>query len=159
MVSNLQEEIKGLLENKKEHLLGILDFTKLQKTAIDQSDETKLLGFIDEKQKLIDKINTIDNSFIKKLEQLKLELGIKSLEEINANANPEYKAIKIETEGIYKILQEIMELEKENNSRIKKEYDDVKEKIKEINSSKKMTSAYEKMGKSYHGGAFIDKKK
>lgn len=157
-VNMLSDELAEILRKKKNHLLGMLNFTQLQTNAIEENDSSKLHEYINEKQKHIDEIDALDKSFVQKFEQLKSILGIKSLDEITGTNAEFLKPVRFELDGIYMLMDQILSIEKENSTKVKKKRDDIKNKIHEINSGKKMVSAYESKPIS-RGGAFFDKKK
>jgi hypothetical protein len=56
------------------------------------------------------------------------------------------------------LIEQISAIEKENSTKIRKEYDDIKSKLKEINSGRKAISAYGAKP-TQTDGAFFDSKK
>jgi len=158
-MNDLSNELIDILEKKKQNLINILDYTKLQTIVIDAQDEQKLIEYLENKQKHIDNINLLDDSFVVKFNQLKKILGINSLDELSSTRVDEFKKLKLELNSIYHLIEQIFEIEKENSVKIKKEYADIKSKLKEINGEKKLNSAYIVKTTDLSGGAFFDKKK
>lgn len=158
---DINEICNGLLKNlsdKTQHLNGILSFTNLQTKAIEEQDYEKLNQYVEEKQKIIEKINTIDENFTKKMDSLKQMLGVKSLNEINVDSEP-LKQIKGGVHTVLDLINQISLIEKENNVKVKSEFDDIKGKLNEISGGKKIISAYEGKNTVSSGGVFFDKKK
>lgn len=155
----LSSELVENLIKKEQNLLGILKFTQLQTDAIEANDFEKLNNYIEEKQKLIDVIDKLDFQFNEKFKLLKVDLGVNSLDELNGLVGIEpIREVRIKVGRIHMLIEQILSIEKENSVKAKKERDDIKNKIHEISSGKKLVSAYE-LKPSSSGGAFFDKKK
>ena len=157
-INRLSDELVQVLSNKRKSLIGILNFTQLQTNAIDEKDDDRLSEYINEKQKFIDDINKLDEYFVGRFNLLKSTLGVKSLDEIPDAAKQPLKQVKFELDGVNMLIEQIYMIEKENSTKIKKEYDDIKSKLKEINNGKNAISAYGAKPSSI-GGAFVDSKK
>lgn len=150
------DEMSCVLTNKKNKMQEILELTKLQKDAIENKNDEKLSELIDKKQLAINQIDALDMKFNSLFNEVKKDLGVSSLEEIKDKQ--EFKEVKIYVEEIIRLINEIISIEKENSVKIREEYDDIKDKIRQINDVKKATNAYEGMSKTMDG-VFIDKKK
>lgn len=157
-IDNIIDKMVDLLKIKNNKLLDILELTNKQSDAINSQDDGLLNMYIDQKQTVIDRIDEIDQVFLGHFNTLKTQLGIDSLDEIPAGKADGFKALKNEVNNNHKVIEQIISKEKENNIKIKAEYDDIKSKIKEISSGKKLTSAYEHRN-TLADGVFIDKKK
>lgn len=146
-----------LLDRKIELLDEIFDLTKKQTKVIGDGKIDKLNELIRSKQLRIDKINKIDNEFSKIFKDIKQRNNINKIEELDVSR--EYLIqLKELTGKMYKIIENICDIEKNNNELIKQNLNMVKSKIKEINIGKKAAINY--YGKSVqYGGYFIDKKK
>ncbi len=152
------EKMVNLLNTKRQKLLDILEITKRQTLAINNKEDESLDKYIDDKQAIINDIDDIDKQFIECLNILKSQLGIKSLDETPKDKLEEFKLLKTCINENHTIIEEIISIEKENSVKLKAEFDDIKEKIKEISGGKRIVSAYENRP-VYNDGAFFDKKK
>lgn len=152
------DELEQILIKKSEKLNKIYEFTTLQKTAIEEQDDKRLHEYTDEKQKLIEGIDNLDKDFLGRFEAIKSELGIDTLDEIDSKKILPFKKIKDAININYQLIEKIFSVEKENNIKIKQEFDDIKGKIRQISGGKKITSAYEQKD-TLSDGVFFDKKK
>ncbi len=145
---------------KKKHVLlrSILSLTQAQSSQISEDSIEKLQKLIDEKQRVIEDINKLDDEFNVYFARLKTTLKISSLDELNAAGLEGAKLLKEITAGILKIITEISEMEKTNNEKSKELLGALGSEVKKINQGKRANNAYalKPMNTSSY---FIDKKK
>lgn len=151
-------KIQRLLDEKRTALENIHNLTLDQKQDIERNQGESLQVFIDKKQIEIEKIKKIDESFEAAVKMLKEELGIESLDNINAAVYPEFKNIKDLTVRIMDLGQKIMELEEQNKIEVQNLIDNIKKDIKTVKAGQKFIKAYDKPNINI-GGIYIDSKK
>jgi len=152
------ERLLEITDSKYACLQEMLKLTTEQANVLDGSQMEKLEEIIDSKQKIIEKVDKLDDEFQVYFHRLKTESGIKSLEELNVGEVKGLKELKASVSNVMGILKEMSELDKSNNSKAKKALEDIGNEIKNINVARKVNSAYGStpvQTESY----FIDKKK
>lgn len=159
MAKEYDNQLIQLLAKKKEYLIKMLELTKLQTIAIEDKIDDKLNQYIDDKQQFIDRINVLDDEFAKRFDTLKKEMGVESLEQVVTSYPTHYQELKIITQEVKKLIEDIFMLEKENSVKLKQRFDDIKGKLKQVSGGKKMVSAYEGKNRGTANGAFFDNKK
>lgn len=157
-IEKLSNHLIENLKTKKKYLFNILSLTKFQTKAIESQEDEKLSQYINEKQIAIDNINILDKDFIDKFNLVKASLGVTSLDEVKNNSNSPLKNVKTELDDIYKLIEQISVIEKENSTKLNKEFDDIKSKIKEVHAGKKIINAYNSEI-IQNDGVFLDTKK
>ncbi|EOD00379.1 flagellar protein FlgN [Caldisalinibacter kiritimatiensis] len=158
MTSELLKELISLSKDKQFHLKKILEITKKQQQVIEKSDTDRLQAYITKKQKEIDCIDKLDIKFTEIYERIKKNNNVTSLDELNTEYHPYLKELKDIVEEITNLLKNIQEIELENNKKIKREFQQVKEKLKNVKQGKKMVKGYSAYKKP-KGSIFINQKK
>lgn len=152
------ERLIDLLKKKHVLLRSILSLTQAQVSQINEESIDKLQKLIDEKQHVIDDINSLDDEFNVYFTRLKSTLKINSLDELNAEELEGAKVLKEVTAGIISLIKEISELEKTNNEKSKELLGTLSGEIKKLNQGKKVNTGY--VSKPFNSASyFIDKKK
>lgn len=154
----LLDELINISEKKLVLLKNILQYTINQKQSILDDNIDDLEKIISKKQNEIDIINKIDILFNDKFVELKKINNISNLEEINKDYYTHVKALKNVISKIELLLADIYKLENENNVNIKKNFSEVKEKLRNIRQSKKAANKYNAY-KNNNESIFIDSKK
>ena len=157
-VEQMLHRLVNLLEEKMIAMESIQALTLKQKEDIEENLGDNINSFIDKKQVEIDKINTIDEKFEDIVKKIKVELGIESLEQIDADRFPQLKVIRKKTEEIIDLANSIMKLEEYNKNKIIEIIDQIKNDLKTVKLGQKSVKAYEKPSIDI-GGIYIDRKK
>ncbi|NLM42662.1 MAG: flagellar protein FlgN [Clostridiales bacterium] len=157
-VEQMLHRLVNLLEEKMIAMESIQALTLKQKEDIEENLGDNINSFIDKKQVEIDKINTIDEKFEDIVKKIKVELGIESLEQIDADRFPQLKVIRKKTEEIIDLANSIMKLEEYNKNKIIEIIDQIKNDLKTVKLGQKSVKAYEKPN-IHVGGIYIDRKK
>jgi len=152
------KEILDIISKKRDYLNQMLIITNEQTEAIESEQDKKLGQLIDQKQILINSIDVLDKVFLEKMEIIKKYYNVSSLEDIKENTD-ELKLMQNGVLEINEIIKKIFSKEKENSVKLNKEFDDIKDKLKEISGSKKAASAYGRHDAQNSGGVFFDNKK
>lgn len=155
---DLVMKLQSLLEEKKAAMESIYSLTIDQKEDIEKNQGENLNSFIDKKQKEIEKIQTIDESFQDAVILLKKELDIEALDDIDTKIYSEFKSIKELTKQILDLAQKIMEIEEQNKIKVQDILNSIKKDIKAIKLGQKSVKAYEKPNVNTEG-IYIDSKK
>lgn len=146
-------------EEKLDKLKSIEEYTRQQKTAIDNHRLADLVPLVDKKQRAIDYIDRCDNAFQDELDRIKREYGVKTLVEIEKiKGNDGAKTLVGTISKIVETIKRIQILEEENNKRLDRAMEQVKGKLKKVRQGKKSVALYES-GPDPAAGSFIDKKK
>lgn len=161
MTNSTEKYLERMIEasSKKLRLLNeIQEFTKQQSQVITEETTEKLWEFINEKQKNIDMIDKLDEEFNTYFDMLKLEMNVKSLDELETNNIKGITELKKCISDIMKVIAEISQLEKENNEKVRELLNDLGREIKKLNQGKKVNQLY---SSTVHqpSSYYIDKKK
>ena len=165
----MNDEKNGLLNNlnhlisvtshKKQRVQDILNMTKMQAEAIEQKDINLLTGYIREKQRHIDAIDELDAKFTERYEQnIKGELASGSFKKRSWEERQLYERLQAEISQVQDIISEIYQIEKDNNLKANELMEELKGKIRHIQTGKKGHNAYNRPY-SYNDGIYIDQKK
>lgn len=157
------EELVNLNNNKRNYLKKLYEITKLQTIDISSNSLNSLLDHIKQKQDIMNEIDNIDKKFYTQFQDLKLHLGIKSLEDVDINEYPEIATLKFSVKEVMDLLGEIDKQDKNNISNVKTEMDKLKEDMRDLQTQTKViknygTSSVSSYGKDYQG-FYIDGKK
>ena len=160
--SKIDDLIK-LNNNKCTLLKKLYEVTKLQSIDISSNSLNSLLDHIKQKQDIMNEIDDIDKKFYTQFQDLKLHLGIKSLEEVDINEYAEVASLKFSVKEVMDLLGEIDKQDKNNISEVKTEMDKLKEDMRDLQTQTKViknygTSSVSSYGKDYQG-FYIDGKK
>lgn len=150
--------LNEILVNKQALLKEISGFTRLQKDALTRDDFDGLEILIAKKQARMDAVDKLDQQFVVYMEGLKRETGIKSLDELPSRRIPGTRELKANTAGVLELLHEIKAADDENTACIKEKMANVKGRIRQANSFKKVSAAYFQPGQSFSNPYFDEKK-
>lgn len=140
-------------------------YTNSEKIHIRSSNIELLLDDINNKNELQKKIDELDLKFYAILKDLKNELKIDSFDKINPKLYPDVLLLQKIIKDIMNILKNIKKEHDGNKFNIKKDFEDLKNNMKDFNRNKRITGAYKARTSPYsntHGqisGVFIDNKK
>ena len=151
-------KLKELLEQKKAALDFIHKLTLEQQEDIEKNQGEGLESFIDDKQKQIERIEALDESFNQAFSLLKFELGIERVDQINIENYPQLREVKKIIGEIMELAETIMGLEEKNKAKVAEIIDGVKRELKTIKLGQKSLKAYDKPNINT-GGVYIDRKK
>ena len=157
-----QDRVKQLVkitEQKKSLFNQILNVTENIAGSIIDEDVEKLNSHISEKQKIIDKINTLDEEYKINFETIKSDYGINLLDELKEIHAHEALIIQHTVKDIVDLAKKIDILDKENNKKAQSLMGKFSEELKRINSTKKMSSAYNKPLQTTAPSYFFDEKR
>ena len=152
------ERLLEITNGKYAYLQEMLKLTTEQANVVDGEHMERLEEILDSKQKIIEKVDKLDDEFEVYFHRLKTENGIKSLEELNVSDVKGLKELKASVSNVMGILKEMSELDKSNNSKAKEVMENIRNELKNISAAKKVNNAYGStpvQTESY----FIDKKK
>lgn len=155
-MENYVDKLIALSKDKKELLNSILDFTKKQKLVIEKEDLDSIASILEDKEKIIKKIDLIDLEFLKYYDLLKKSEGIDSFDGINIKKYDNVRTLKGLVKDINSILNEISILDKNNTKLMKASIENIKSDIKSV---KKGKQAYNGYNYEIGGSMLIDEKK
>lgn len=145
--------ISDLLEYKLELLSQIYDLTRLQCEKIEKDNVDKLLNLINSKQRRIDKIKNIDIRYSNILNKN----NVKELREIDFDGNL-FLELEDKEKKIKELASQIYRMEQHNEKVFREKFDIMKQNLKSLRNTKKVTSNYYKIPTQV-GGYFVDNKK
>lgn len=148
----------GLLGQKKQNLELILNITKKQSEVLTAEKANDLLNFIEQKQKLIDRVNELDNEFEGMYFKVKRFIDTPDFKLSDPQGYDIFIQIKHQIKNIQAFSKEIYNIEKKNQEAVNDEMIDLKKRMSNVSKSKKSYSAYKKPPKLAQG-VFIDNKK
>jgi hypothetical protein len=154
----LISKITSGLSEKKKLLEAMLGLTNKQSEAIASDDIEGLQSLIEEKQKLIDKINKIDDSFNENFTSLKTSLGVKNLEDVSMSGYAGIEEMQGMVKDIIELTGNIGKAENRNQTALNEAMKNISDNLNNISKAKKARNAYvykDTTLPSY----FIDKKK
>lgn len=143
-------------------LQKILECSKQQKVALSSNSLNSLLDNIRNKQNVMDEVDIVDQRFHEDFIALKRLLAISSIDQIDASDYPEIFTLKSTVHEIMLLLESIEVLDKENLDEVKTEIDKVKERMREVQSQKRLSHGYRSAAANYGNdmqGFYIDGKK
>ena len=150
--------LNEILVKKQAMLREISGFTRLQRESLQGENYNELEILIAKKQERIEAVNKLDEQFSVYSSRLMDTLGITSFDHLPEYNVPGTRELKSNVAVILDLLNEIKSLEDENSGKMKAELSNLKGKIKQSNSFKKINTAYNspKTGITNH---YFDKKK
>jgi hypothetical protein len=157
-INNAVAELVDLLDKKSKLFDTIMEITLEQKKDMDENAANNIEKLVNQKQSIIESVDEIDKSFSEKLNLMKRELKVNTLEEIDFSKYPEMKNLKLKVVEIVSVAQDIMGIEESNKKKLIVLMNGLKKEINQINAGKKSIKAYEKPNIN-NDGIYIDKKK
>ena len=158
----LRDELNRLIAitaHKKQRLQALHNMTKMQSSAIEQGDIDLLTGCIREKQRHIDAIDKLDQEFCSIYDgDIKNELASGLFKERKSEEKELFEKLQDEISCVQEIIKKIYHIEKQNSHKAKELMNDIKQKIRHIQTGKKGYNAYNKHY-SISDGIHIDQKK
>lgn len=157
MSKELIKDLELIIEKKYELFYELYEITLNQREDIQNNQGDHIEVLIENKQKVIDRIDQLDESFLKGYEILRKELQLDALKNIDDRRYPELKNIKFSVEKIMELARQTMELEKANKEQLEEIFQKVKSELKHVNVGKRSLKAY---APTYinNDGIYIDKK-
>lgn len=158
----LIEQLVAWNKKKISLLEQIAEYSRQQQVAISSNSLNSLLDNIKNKQEAMDEVDGVDRGFYEDFVALKALLAVSSIDQIDASEYPEILSLKSTVHEIMLLLESIEILDRENLDEVKTEIDKVKERMREVQSQKKLSQGYRSAGGSYGNdvqGFYIDGKK
>lgn len=142
MITASIDKLISLSKEKNQLINEIYGFTKAQKQEIEKEDINNLNKILDEKDKLIKKINKIDIEFLNIFSQIKKEEGVENIYDLDVNKYPNLKDLKNIVTEISSTLMAISLLDEENNKNMKKRLEQVKLELKRVKEGQRAYKGY-----------------
>ncbi|WAM33038.1 flagellar protein FlgN [Caldicellulosiruptor morganii] len=150
----MYEKLINLLEEKEKLVDQFLQLTNLQQEYILNDNFDELGEVVDKKAKLIERINSIDDEFIKEFEGIKKAKNIKSFDEITDIDKETGVLLKSLTSSILQKLQVIKDIDEKNNVLIRSKFDELKKTIKSMRYKKEALKDYSQYKQSQFPSGF-----
>lgn len=157
MSKELITDLEHIIEKKLELFQELNRITMKQREDIQSHQGDNIDILVQEKQVVIDRIDRLDESFLRGYKILRDELQLDTLNKVDGSRHPELRKIKDTVEKIMELAKNIMELEKGNNAQLEEIFQNIKKELKQINTGKRSLKAYEATP-VYNDGVYIDKK-
>jgi hypothetical protein len=157
-----EEYVQKLIElsdKKLERLKEILALTEQQSRIISEDSADEINNLIAQKQKQIDMIDELDNSFEIYYSRLKSVLGVESIEDIRMSQISGSAELKQIVTVIFNTAKQIQKLEVENKNRVQEIVNKLAGDIRRIKQAKTANNGYNIAGKLPQPAYFFDKKK
>lgn len=143
----IKDNIKNMIkvsEDKKALMDEFHRLTREQNKLIkeNQDDISPLDKLIEEKSKIIKKVDNLDKKFLLDYESIKEKLDVETLTDVDGSEYPEIKDLKLLIEDINLGFKEISKLDKENNHLIKKNMDGIKSELRSVKGVKRAQKGY-----------------
>ena len=142
MITANIDKLISLSKEKNQLINEMYGFTKAQKQEIEKEDINNLNKILDEKDKLIKKINKIDIEFLNIFSQIKKEEGVENIYDLDVNKYPNLKDLKNIVTEISSTLMAISLLDEENNKNMKKRLEQVKLELKRVKEGQRAYKGY-----------------
>lgn len=155
MVESSIREMISLTDKKLKELKGFLNLKLKQKEAIEKENMEDIEATLNTFQSKINAIDEIDSTYLLKLNELKVNLGIDSISQINSTEYPCIDSLIIKIDEINATLKAINVIDDENNLLMKEKLEGTKEKLKNLRQGQKMNKSYNAIS---YGTMFIDQK-
>lgn len=156
MIINMIDNMIQLSNEKKVLLESILDFTKKQKSFIQDEDMDGLTKVLSEKDKIMENIDLLDLDFISLYNNIKSMEDISSMEEIDVDKYPNVKLLKSNINEVSLILNNVRILDNDNTRMMKANLQNIKSGLKHI---KEVKNAYKGYNYEAPESMLIDEKK
>ncbi len=150
--------LMSLIDDKGQLFDEIMKITLQQKKDIEENEAKDIEQLVNRKQAVIDSIDKIDKSFSDKLNLLKKQLNVDSLEQVDYIKYPELKELKYKVEEIMSLAQKITQIEGANKTKLISIMNNLRKEMKQLSVGKKSIKAYESPIIN-NDGIYIDKKK
>jgi hypothetical protein len=158
MRSQLISDLNQIIEKKLELFHEMYKITIAQQKDIEENEADNIEVLVEQKQKVIDKIDKLDESFLAGFTKLKNEFEFESIDLIDTSKYPEMINIKNHIKSIMGVAHKIMELENSNKEKLDCIFQNIKKELKQVNTGKRSLKAYEPKP-VYNDGIYIDRKK
>lgn len=156
-IDSIINELLELMDKKSALFNNIMEITLEQKKDIGNGAEN-MGKLIKEKQTIIDSVDKIDALFSERINVLKNQLKVNTLEDIDSTKYPMMKSLKNKVDGIMSQAAKIMEIEESNKKELTKIMDDLKKEMKQMKVGRKSLKAYDTPVIN-SDGIYIDRRK
>ena len=130
------------MKRKLSILYEIHNHTSQEYNCVSEENLEQLGSLLKEKQELMSEIDYLDRKFLVEFDELKKELGVSSLENIDMEGNSSLDSLKLNTEEILDILKKIERLDKKVQQKISKLRNDITMEMTKIKKHKQVNKIY-----------------
>lgn len=154
----LLNQMIALSRKKLEMLQDLQRLSEKQNKAFQEKALDDIENLLNRKDEIIEYIQKLDNAFLSVSENIKEQLGIQSLEELSETGLDGRVELKELIREITSTVEEVIQLEKDSYSSASDMKEELGDKIKGVNTGKKITTAYT-IKPTSSPSYFFDKKK
>ncbi|MCF6465254.1 flagellar protein FlgN [Clostridium sp. Cult2] len=149
-------ELISITKEKNRLLNSMYNISKKQMDKIEKEDMDSLTNIMDNKDRLMKKIDKLDLSFITIFSQIKKENSIDSIDELNLEEYPNLGELKEVVKEVSSTLMTISLLDEKNTQAMKERLEQTKLELRKLKEGKK---AYKGYNASTTESILIDEKK
>ena len=154
----LMNQMIALSQKKLELLKDLKRLSEKQNQAFKDKELDEIENLLNKKDEIIEYVQKLDDAFFIVSENLKQQLGIQDLEALSETTLDGKLALKELISEITGVVELIIQLEQDSYGKATDMKDELGDKIKGVNSGKKITSAYS-IKPTSSPSYFFDKKK
>ncbi|NLO39466.1 MAG: flagellar biosynthesis protein FlgN [Ruminiclostridium sp.] len=154
----LMNQMIALSQKKLELLKDLKRLSEKQNQAFKDKELDEIENLLNKKDEIIEYVQKLDDAFLNVSENLKQQLGIQDLEALSETTLDGKLALKELISEITGVVELIIQLEQDSYGKATDMKDELGDKIKGVNSGKKITSAYS-IKPTSSPSYFFDKKK
>jgi len=154
----LMNQMIALSEKKLEMLNNLKQLSEKQNHAFQNKELDEIEKILNQKDEIIEYVQKLDNAFLSVSDSLKEQLGIQDLEALSGTRLEGRLELKELVAKITDTVEAVIQLEEDSFNRAAEMKDEFGDKIKGVNTGKKITSAYT-IKPTSAPSYFFDKKK
>ena len=154
----LMNQMIALSQKKLELLKDLKRLSEKQNQAFKDKELDEIENLLNKKDEIIEYVQKLVDAFLNVSENLKQQLGIQDLEALSETTLDGKLALKELISEITGVVELIIQLEQDSYGKATDMKDELGDKIKGVNSGKKITSAYS-IKPTSSPSYFFDKKK
>ncbi len=156
MSKELIDKLITIVKEKNQLLSRMYSITKIQVAEIEKENIESLNEIMDEKDKIIKKVDQLDISFLTIFSKIKKDNNVEDIYELSTEEYPNLKELKDAVKEVSSQLVAISLLDEKNHQNIKKALEQTKLELRRLKKGKK---AYKGYNAPITNNILIDEKK
>lgn len=138
--------MNDIMQRKLSLLYEMRNLSEQAYNYVSEDTIEPLNNIIEQKQAVIDEIDTLDDVFLTEFNSLKTGLGLSTIQELEDNKSPQLKNLRMNTADILDIMQKIAALDDKFNKSLIKLRENVSADLARIRKQKQVSGMYENDG-------------
>ena len=139
-------KMNDIMQRKLSLLYEMRNLSEQAYNYVSEDTIEPLNNIIEQKQAVIDEIDTLDDVFLTEFNSLKTGLGLSTIQELEDNKSPQLKNLRMNTADILDIMQKIAALDDKFNKSLIKLRENVSADLARIRKQKQVSGMYENDG-------------